>query len=94
MRPMTAREALGHTRDLYRRLSSMDTREAVKLEHADALLDALVELREATRLRHAGPPLGVQCGSETAEWRRGAVRRVDAAEHKLAALERGEEPKE
>jgi len=41
MRPMTAREALGDTREMYRRLSSMDAREALRLEHADALLSAL-----------------------------------------------------
>ena len=97
MRPMTASEALGHTRDLYRRLSSMDTREAVKLEHADALLDALVELREAQcaldyHLRYS--PL---VPLKPIKWRRRKKvleREIYAAERKLAALERGEEPEE
>lgn len=92
MRPMTAREAV--TIDRTRYLHGVIGTPA-DYDQARRILDALVELREAS-LAYV-------------EWTR-AARRVDthhawtevdarknalhAAEHKLAALERGEEPEE
>lgn len=88
MRPMTASEAWQIERDPY---AAPDDWKQARL-----ILSALVELREAKlagSARFASRP--TEGGLEAVrEWMRPALERTDAAERKLAALERGESPKE
>lgn len=78
MRPMTAREAL----EIERRNEDWIAAHPHEWEQASKIMDALVELREAIVAMHRA---GKDSESAYSEWL--------AAEHKLAALERGEEPK-
>lgn len=90
MRPMTAREALS----ILRTIGNGGT----QAEYAQArrILDALVEWREAKLDRDARIAASEDSNRTESmrEWMLAAYGRVHAAETKLAALERGEEPEE